>query len=74
MYCLFDINLKFNLICDFQINDVLFFRYDDALTLYDRIIREDETNSTARKRKVAVYRAQGRIPDAIKELCAYLNK
>lgn len=49
-------------------------KYDDALIMYDRIIREDETNSTARKRKVAVYRAQGRIADAIKELCTYVNK
>ncbi|CAL4060103.1 unnamed protein product, partial [Meganyctiphanes norvegica] len=49
-------------------------RYDEAMDVYDSIIRQDETNSTARKRKVAVLLAQGRVPDAIKELTEYLKK
>ncbi|KAB7498849.1 UNVERIFIED_CONTAM: hypothetical protein RMT77_007327 [Armadillidium vulgare] len=49
-------------------------RHEDALTIYDAIIREDETNSTARKRKVAVLKSQGRIQEAIKELIEYLSK
>lgn len=49
-------------------------RYDEALTIYDRIIREDETNSSARKRKVAILRGQRRYIEAIRELSDYLNK
>ncbi|XP_042204713.1 ER membrane protein complex subunit 2-like [Homarus americanus] len=48
-------------------------RFDEAIDVYDSIIRLDETNSTARKRKVAVLRGQGRIADAIKELTEYLK-
>ncbi|KAK8728976.1 hypothetical protein OTU49_008911 [Cherax quadricarinatus] len=48
-------------------------RFDEAMDVYDSIIRQDETNSTARKRKVAVLRGQGRIADAIKELTEYLK-
>ncbi|XP_076065869.1 ER membrane protein complex subunit 2-like [Oratosquilla oratoria] len=51
-----------------------FERYDEANEVYDSIIRQDETHSTARKRKVAVLRAQGRITEAIKELTEYLKK
>ena len=49
------------------------YRYDDALKNYRMIIKNDETNSTARKRVVAVYRAMQRIPDAITELTKYLT-
>ena len=48
-------------------------RFDEAMDVYDSIIRQDETNSTARKRKVAVLRGQGRMTDAIKELTDYLK-
>ncbi|XP_047475731.1 ER membrane protein complex subunit 2-like [Penaeus chinensis] len=49
-------------------------RFDEAIDIYDSIIRQDETNSTARKRKVAVLRGQGKIPEAIRELTEYLKK
>jgi len=48
-------------------------RFDDALTIYERILREDETNSAARKRKVACLRSQKRYIEAIRELSEYLN-
>ncbi|XP_050704943.1 ER membrane protein complex subunit 2-like, partial [Eriocheir sinensis] len=48
-------------------------KFEEATDVYDSIIRQDETNSTARKRKVAVLRGQGRIIDAIKELTEYLK-
>lgn len=48
-------------------------KFDEAMDVYDSIIRQDETNSTARKRKVAVLRGQGRMTDAIKELTEYLK-
>jgi len=47
---------------------------DEALTIYSRILREDETNSAARKRKVALLRSQRRYGEAVKELTDYLNK
>ncbi|KAF2362472.1 Tetratricopeptide-like helical domain [Trinorchestia longiramus] len=48
-------------------------KYDDALNAYERIVREDETNSTAHKRCVAVLRGQRRYVDAIKKLNEYLK-
>ncbi|KAF7277816.1 ER membrane protein complex subunit 2-like [Rhynchophorus ferrugineus] len=47
--------------------------YDKALDLLNAIIKVDESNSAARKRKVAVFKAQGKIVDAIKELTDYLK-
>lgn len=49
-------------------------RYDDALDVLDQIIKKDETNAAPRKRKVAIYKAQGRITDAIRELCEYMKR
>lgn len=53
---------------------VFWFRYDEALDLLDSIIKLDETNAACRKRRVAILRAKGKIPDAIKELTEYLKK
>ncbi|XP_030758342.1 ER membrane protein complex subunit 2-like [Sitophilus oryzae] len=47
--------------------------FDNALDILNAIIKVDESNSAARKRKVAVFKAQGRIVDAIKELTEYLK-
>lgn len=49
-------------------------RYPDAINVLDTIIKQDETHAGARKRKVAILKAQGQIGDAIKELCDYLKK
>lgn len=49
-------------------------RYDDALDVLENIIKKDETNAGARKRKVAILKAKGLIGDAIRELCDYLKK
>lgn len=49
-------------------------RYDDALDVLENIIKKDETNAAARKRKVAILKAKGLIGEAIKELCDYLKK
>jgi len=49
-------------------------RYEDACHVYDRIILQDESDSVSRKRKVAILKAQGKIPEAIKELNDYLKK
>lgn len=47
--------------------------YDKALKILNDIIKADPTNSAARKRKVAVFKAQNKIPEAIKELVDYLK-
>ncbi|XP_066156262.1 ER membrane protein complex subunit 2-like [Euwallacea fornicatus] len=47
--------------------------FETASDLLDTIISKDETNSTARKRKVAVLKAQGKTVEAIKELTDYLK-
>lgn len=49
-------------------------RYDDALDVLENIIKKDETNAAARKRKVAILKAKGLVAEAIKELCDYLRK
>ncbi|PNF28033.1 ER membrane protein complex subunit 2 [Cryptotermes secundus] len=49
-------------------------RYDEALDILDSIIKQDETNAAPRKRRIAILRARGKIPDAIKELTEYLKK
>lgn len=48
--------------------------YDEALEVLDSIIKKDETNAAPRKRRVALLKARGRIPEAIKELTEYLKK
>jgi len=49
-------------------------QYDDADEVLDAIIRKDETNAAARKRKIAILKARGRRLEAIKELNEYLKK
>lgn len=48
-------------------------RYDDALDILNGIIKKDETNAAPRKRKVTIYKSQGMIIEAIKELTDYLK-
>uniref|UniRef100_A0A8C3DCW6 ER membrane protein complex subunit 2 n=5 Tax=Neoaves TaxID=3078114 RepID=A0A8C3DCW6_CORMO len=49
-------------------------RYEDAIQLYDRILQEDSTNTAARKRKIAIRKAQGKNLEAIRELNEYLEQ
>ncbi|CAH2085855.1 unnamed protein product [Euphydryas editha] len=49
-------------------------KYDEAMEILDNIISADVTNSAARKRRVAIFKAQGLIQEAIKELVDYLKK
>lgn len=49
-------------------------QYEEAIKLYDELIDEDETNTGARKRKIAILISQGKNVDAIKELCDYLKR
>jgi tetratricopeptide (TPR) repeat protein len=49
-------------------------RYDDAIQLYDRILQEDPTNTAARKRKIAIQKAQGKNVEATGELDEYLEQ
>ncbi|XP_058789415.1 ER membrane protein complex subunit 2-A-like [Phymastichus coffea] len=48
--------------------------YDEALEVLDSIIKRDETNAAPRKRRVAILKAKGQIPEAIVELSGYLKK
>ena len=49
-------------------------KYDEALKLLDAMIKKDETNSQAYKRRIAILKSQGKISEAIKELTEYLEK
>jgi tetratricopeptide (TPR) repeat protein len=49
-------------------------RYDDALKVYDEMIKADESNSILYKRKIAILISQKKIGEAIKELVEYLKK
>ena len=48
-------------------------RWDDALEVLDAIIEEDEANSSARKRKIAIFKAQGDRARTVAELNKYLK-
>jgi len=48
-------------------------RWDEAVDLLDSIIEEDEANSSARKRKVAIFKAQGDRARTVAELNKYLK-
>ena len=48
-------------------------RWDDALEVLDAIIEEDEANSSARKRKIAIFKAQGDRSRTVAELNKYLK-
>ena len=49
-------------------------RNEEALKLYDEMIKKDETNSLIYKRKIAILISEDRIADAIRDLCDYLKK
>uniref|UniRef100_A0A3B3SQV0 ER membrane protein complex subunit 2 n=1 Tax=Paramormyrops kingsleyae TaxID=1676925 RepID=A0A3B3SQV0_9TELE len=49
-------------------------RYEDATKLYDSILQDDPTNTAARKRKMAMLKAQGKSPEAIRDLNEYLEQ
>lgn len=48
--------------------------YEEAIRCYNEMIDDDETNTSARKRKIAILISQKRNVEAIKELCEYLRK
>ncbi len=48
--------------------------WEDAIAIYDLILEEDDANSAARKRKVAIFRQQGENVRAIAELNRYLKE
>lgn len=43
------------------------------MDILNQIVKKDETNAAARKQKVAIYKAQGQVFEAIKELTDYLK-
>ncbi|XP_014788919.1 ER membrane protein complex subunit 2 isoform X1 [Octopus bimaculoides] len=49
-------------------------RYEKAQQLYEHILAEDETNMFARKRQVAILKAQGKTAEAINKLNDYLKE
>jgi len=49
-------------------------QYDEALDILDSILKEDDSNSQARKRKIAILKAQGENSKAISELVKYLKE
>ena len=53
---------------------LIFIRYDEASEVLESIIKRDETNAAPRKRRIAILKAKGQIPEAIKELTEYLKK
>ena len=48
-------------------------KWDEAHELLDSIIEEDEANSSARKRKIAIFKAQGDRGRTVAELNKYLR-
>lgn len=48
--------------------------FEGALRQYNEMIEDDETNTAARKRKIAILIGQRKNVEAIRELCDYLRK
>lgn len=48
--------------------------YDEAIRQYNEMLEDDETNTSARKRKIAILICQRKNVEAIRELCEYLKK
>lgn len=48
--------------------------YEEAVRQYNEMLEEDETNTSARKRKIAILISQRKNIEAIRELCEYLKK
>ncbi|KAA0185429.1 ER membrane protein complex subunit 2-A, partial [Fasciolopsis buskii] len=48
-------------------------RFDDAQAVYTQLLNEDPTNTLARKRMIAILKAQRKITEAIDNLRQYLN-
>merc|ERR1719219_2206923 len=51
----------------------MFEEYEEALLILDSIIQEDDSNSQARKRKIAILKDQDKHQEAIAELGKYLK-
>ena len=49
------------------------YSYDEALTLYDTALEENQNNAEFLKRKIAICKAKGQTTDAIKQLTTYLE-
>merc|ERR1719154_749768 len=48
-------------------------KWDEAIDILDSMIEEDVSNSSARKRKIAIWKAQGETDRAVRELVKYLQ-
>ncbi|XP_022101461.1 ER membrane protein complex subunit 2-like isoform X1 [Acanthaster planci] len=48
-------------------------RFDDAKLVYEELLKEDPSNAMIKKRMISIFKAQDRIPEAIKELNKYLE-
>lgn len=53
---------------------IIIFRYDEALKFLDELCKIDETNPAPRKKRIAIFKSKGNIPEAVKELTEYLKK
>lgn len=59
---------------DIQANYERIGDYETATRKYSDMLKEDETNTGARKRKIAILVAQHNYASAIKELCDYVRR
>lgn len=75
--CIQELHHEFPNSCRVKILEAMVYEadenYNKALQLLNEVIKQDVTNSAAKKRKVAIYKALGRNAEAIKELAEYLK-
>lgn len=75
--CVKELHKEFPKSCRVRILESMIYEaeenYTKALQVLNDVIKQDITNSAARKRKVAIYKSLGRNPEAIKELTEYLK-
>lgn len=75
--CIQELYKEFPVSCRVRILESMFHEgeenYGRSLQILNDIIKQDPTNSSAKKRKIAICKSLGKISEAIRELTEYLK-
>lgn len=75
--CIQELYKEFPISCRVRILESMYHEaeenYNRALQILNDIIKQDSTNSSAKKRKIAILKTLGKITEAIRELTEYLK-
>lgn len=75
--CIHELYKEFPVSCRVRILESMYHEaeenYNRALQILNDVIKQDSTNSSAKKRKIAICKTLGKTTEAIKELTEYLK-